>query len=124
MSPRVAFSTLAFTFLATFLACSASAAAEFDNLELEGFTCNGLLAVFLHEVAVESEAFCAFEGDGCALVGGGGYGAFHDGIYRVLGLDEIPRVGEELLVTEAELVVGLIEIKNLDVDGVTCCNHL
>ena len=84
-----------------------------------------LLAVFLDDLAVESETFSVgIEGDHCALVGHGSDGAFHYGTHGELGLDLIPRVGGKLLVTKAELMVGLVEVENLHFDSVAGVHNL
>ena len=87
---------------------TAGGAAKLDDAERKGLADGGGLAVLLEDLAVESEAFSlSVKGDGCALVGDGGDGTLDGGADGILGLDLIPRVGKELLVTEAELAVGL-----------------
>ena len=99
------------------------AATELYHLEWKSLSRNGLLAVFLDELAVECEALSlTVEGDGCALVGGGSYGSLNNGTYRILLLNCVPRIRYELLVAEAELVGSLIELKDNYIDGVTRSN--
>ena len=103
----------------------AGAPAEFDNLERKGLAGNCGLAVFLDEVAGESEAFIVtLKLDVGTLVGKGGDCTFHGGTDSVLLLDGIPRVGSELLVTKAELVVGLVEVKDDNVDLIAGSDQL
>ena len=104
---------------------AAGAATELDDLERKGLACDCLLAVFLDELAGECETFCVtFEGDVGTLVGDGSHGTFDGGADGELGLDLIPRIRGELLVAEAELMVGLVELEDLDVDDVTGGDNL
>ena len=103
----------------------AGAATELNNLERKFVAYNGGLAVFHYEVAGEAEALGAvFEGDCSALVANSGNGTFNNAAGRIFGLELIPRVREKLLVTEAELVVGLIEVEDDNVHLVAGLNHL
>ena len=104
---------------------AAGGATELDHLEREGLAGDGLLAVFLDELAVEREALgVTVQGDVGTLVGGGGDGTLNGGADRELGLDLIPRVRGELLVAEAELVVLLVEVEDLDLDGIAGSDNL
>ena len=86
---------------------------------------NGLLAVLLDEVAAEREALVVtLKLDVGALVGKGGNRTLDNGAYRVFLLDGVPRIRGELLVAKAELVVGLVEVKDLNVDDITRRNEL
>ena len=103
---------------------AAGAAAELNDLEGELVADNCLLAVFLDEFAVECESLSTVESDVGTLVGGGSYSTLNGGTDGELGLDLIPRIGSELLVAEAELVVLLVEVEDLDLDGIAGSDNL
>ena len=103
----------------------AGAPAELDHLERKGLADDRLLAILLDEVTAESEALViTLELDVGALVGERGDSTLDSRADRVLALDLVPRVGSELLVTKAELVVGLVEVEDDNVNLVSRGNHL
>ena len=93
---------------------------EFDYLEFEGFAGLGLSAVFFDEVAGSCESFNAFgEGYDSTFFHEFGDGALVNGAYAVLFFKGVPGVVFELLVTEAEATVFLVDFEDLNFDGRT-----
>ena len=99
---------------------AACRAAEFNDSEWKSLACSSLLAVFLDELAGECEALCtAFKSDVGTLVSERSDCSLNCLTYRELGLNLIPWVRGKLLETEAEFMVSLIEIENLNIDYIT-----
>ena len=55
--------------------------------------------------------------DECAVVGDVGHAARVDGVQRVLRLDRVPRIFLELLHAQADAVGFLVDLDDLDLDG-------
>ena len=104
---------------------AAGAAAEIHNLDIESLTYNCCLTVFLDHLTCKCGNLCSVcKGEGVVLVAGYGNGSLNFGTYGIFGLQFVPRVGSELLVTEGKLVAVLVEVKDDHVDNVTALNHL
>ena len=96
---------------------SACASAKFNHLEWKGLTSSCRLTIFLDEVASECESFViTFQFDVSSLVSHGSNRALYGRADRIFFLNCVPRIRGELLVTQAELVVRLIEVKDHDIN--------
>ncbi len=59
-----------------------------------------------------------------AVVGDVGHAALELGVDRVAGGDALPRIGEQLLDAERDAVRLVVDLDDLDLDGLTDVDHL
>ncbi len=100
-------------------------ALELDNLERQSLADGRLGAVFLDKLPVEADCLdCRIKGDNGEFVLKFSYLGLNYGADTVFLLNLVPWVREKLLVTEAELVVVLIEVEDDNVNLVARSNEL